>query len=201
MRTLLTAAFAALIALPAWGSGPARVDEPAPGFTLTSTDGKQFSLSEFRGKYVVLEWVNYDCPFVRKHYSSGHMQKLQATYTGKDVVWLSICSSAPGKQGHFEGEDLTDRIVGEKAKPTAYLVDADGTVGRMYEAKTTPHMFVIGPDGVLLYAGAIDDIASTDADDLAIARNYVTAALDAAMAGKPVEVKTSKPYGCSVKYK
>ena len=182
-------------------AAPPRVDKPAPGFTLMDSEGKNHSLADFRGKYVVLEWVNYDCPFVRKHYRSGNMQQLQKTYTGKGVMWLSICSSAPGKQGHFAADELKERIAEEKAMPTAYLVDPEGTVGKEYEAKTTPHMFVINPEGTLIYAGAIDDIASTDVDDIGEATNYVKAAIDAAQAGQPVAVKSTKSYGCSVKYK
>jgi len=178
-----------------------KVDELAPDFNLVDSNGKQQSLSEYRGKYVVLEWVNYDCPFVHKHYSSGNMQKLQNTYRGKDVVWLSICSSAPGKQGHFESEDLKERMVEEKAAPTAYLIDSDGKVGKMYDAKTTPHMFVINPKGILIYAGGIDDTPSTDVNDIPKAKNYVQAALDEALAGKSVTAKGSRSYGCSVKYK
>lgn len=180
---------------------PPKLDKPAPGFTLTDSEGKEHSLADFKGKYVVLEWVNYDCPFVRKHYRSGNMQQLQKTYRDKGVVWLSICSSAPGKQGHFELDDLKERIAEEEATPTAYLIDADGIVGKEYEAKTTPHMFVINPEGNLIYAGAIDDIASTDRDDIDKATNYVKAALDAGMAGEPVVVQSTKSYGCSVKYK
>jgi peroxiredoxin len=129
------------------------------------------------------------------------MQKLQKEYTARGVVWLSISSSAPGKQGYFEGDELRKRIAKEKAVPTAYLVDADGTVGKAYGAKTTPHMYVIDREGVLVYAGGIDDIASTDVDDIPKAKNYVSAALDAAMGGKDVAVKTSRSYGCGVKYR
>jgi peroxiredoxin len=179
----------------------AKVDEAAPAFTLTDVDGNRHSLADFKGKYIVLEWVNYDCPFVRKHYASGNMQRLQREWTDKGVVWLSICSSAPGKQGYFETAELKDRIKEEKAVPSAYLLDSEGTVGKMYEAKTTPHMYIINPEGVLIYAGGIDNIASTNVDDIGMATNYVRATLEAAMAGKPVEVKGSRPYGCSVKYK
>lgn len=200
MHRLILAALLLTVAA-ATASAAAKVDSPAPAFTLTDSKGNEHSLADFKGKYVVLEWVNYDCPFVRKHYRSGNMQKLQAAYTDKDVVWLSVCSSAPGKQGYFEGEELTARIDEEKAVPTAYLVDADGAVGKQYDAKTTPHMYVINPEGVLIYAGAIDDKASTDVDDVQGAQNHVAAALDAAMGGKAVAVKSSKPYGCSVKYK
>lgn len=176
------------------------IDKPAPEFTLTSVEGKKHSLSEFKGKTVVLEWVNYDCPFVKKFYGSDNMQKWQQAYTKKGVVWLSICSSAEGKEGHFPIEVAKERIKTSKAAPTAYLMDSDGSVGRLYGAKTTPHMFVINAEGTLVYAGAIDSKRSTDAADIAGATNYVAAALDAALAGKAVELKTSAPYGCSVKY-
>ena len=179
----------------------ARVDEPAPAFTLEDSEGNSHSLSDYRGKYLVLEWVNFDCPFVRKHYDSGNMQELQSTYRDREVIWLSVCSSAPGKQGYFEGEELNERLAEEKSLPTAYLVDAEGTVGQAYGAKTTPHIFIIDPEGILIYAGGIDDRPSTDTDDIAGATNYVKTTLDAALAGEPVEVKTSRPYGCSVKYK
>jgi len=178
----------------------ATVDKPAPLFTLPDSRGKTHSLSEFKGKYIVLEWVNFDCPFVRKHYRSGNMPALQLAYREKGVVWLSICSSAPGKQGYFERKELTDRITQEHSASTAYLIDKDGAVGKMYGAKATPHMFVINPEGVLLYAGAIDDIASTKIDDLKRATNYVRECLDAALAGREAKVKTSNAYGCSVKY-
>lgn len=178
-----------------------KVDEAAPAFTLKDSNGKQHSLTDFKGKYVVLEWVNFGCPFVRKHYDSGNMQKLQKDYTAKGVIWLSICSSAPGKQGHFETEELKERLAKEKALPTAYLVDAEGEVGKKYQARTTPHMYVIDPKGILIYAGGIDNKASTDVDDIEGANNYVRTVLDEALAGKPLTVKGSRPYGCSVKYK
>ena len=173
----------------------------APDFTLTDAAGKSHTLSSYKGKWVVLEWVNYDCPFVKKHYGSGNMQKLQKAALDKGAVWLSINSSAPGKQGHFEGAALTKRIAEAKAVPAAYLIDADGKVGKEYKAKTTPAMFVIGPDGKVVYAGAIDDKASTDEEDVATAKNYVTAALDAGMAGKVVQTASTQSYGCGVKYK
>lgn len=182
-------------------AGEATVDNPAPSFTLLDAEGSRHSLEDYRGKFVVLEWVNFDCPFVHKHYGSGAMQQLQRDMTAKGIVWLSICSSAQGKQGYFEGKQLTDRIKSEHASPTAYLVDEEGSVGRMYGAKTTPHMFVIDPKGKLLYAGGIDDIASTNRDDLSKATNYVRGVLDAALAGKVVPYKITKSYGCSVKYK
>jgi len=179
----------------------ARLNETAPEFTLQDNAGKSYSLSDFKGKYVILEWVNFGCPFVRKHYDSGNMQKLQKTYTEKGVIWLSICSSADGKQGYFEGEELDEKIAEEGVNATAYLIDEEGTVGKMYGAKTTPHMYIINPEGKLVYVGGIDDRASTKVADIEGATNYVSAALDEAMGGKPITVQTSKPYGCSVKYK
>ncbi len=179
----------------------ARVDQSAPDFSLMDSHGKKHSLSDFKGKWVVLEWVNFGCPFVRKHYDSKNMQSLQKAYTGKDVVWLSICSSAPGKQGYYEGEELTSQIKEEGSYATAYLIDGEGTVGKMYEARTTPHMYIVNPEGVLVYAGGIDNIASSNKDDIAKANNYVKEALDSGLAGKEVAVKASKSYGCSVKYK
>lgn len=173
----------------------------APEFTLSDAGGKSRSLADYKGKWVVLEWVNYDCPFVKKHYGSGNMQKLQAAAKTKGAVWLSINSSAPGKQGHFAGAELAKRIADEKAAPEAYLLDPDGKVGKTYNAKTTPTMFIINPEGLVVYAGAIDDKASTDREDIATAKNYVQAALDAGMAGKPVETAATQAYGCGVKYK
>jgi peroxiredoxin len=181
-------------------STTARVGEAAPGFTLTDANDKTHSLSDFAGKYVVLEWVNYGCPFVKKHYNSGNMQKLQAYAAEKEVVWLTICSSAPEKQGYFEGEHLLEEIKAHESKAAAYLIDADGTVGQLYEAKTTPNMYIIDPKGVLIYAGAIDDKPTVDPADIPSSVNYVTATLEAAMAGKEVAVKATQPYGCSVKY-
>ncbi len=202
-KALPLAALGVLLAAPQQlkASDAATVDTPAPAFTLMDQDGKSHSLSDFKGKVVVLEWVNFGCPFVRKHYDSGNMQKLQKDYTAKGVVWLSVSSSAPGKQGYFEADELKQRLTTEKSVPTAYLIDADGTVGKAYGAKTTPHMYVINKEGVLEYAGAIDDIASTDVDDVAKAKSYVSASLDALMAGKEVPVKSTKPYGCGVKYR
>ena len=177
------------------------VDEAAPDFSVLDVNGKSVSLSSFQGQYVVLEWVNYDCPFIRKHYGSGNMQRLQNEYTEKGVIWLSICSSAPGKQGYFETRELKERMEKEGAAPTAYLLDSDGKIGKVYDAKTTPHMFIINPEGILVYAGGIDDIASTNKEDLVKATNYVSTNLDALLAGKSNPVKGSRPYGCSVKYK
>ena len=174
--------------------------EEAPDFTLTDSKGISRKLSDFRGKFVVLEWLNHDCPFVKKHYGSGNMQKLQQEYTAKGVIWLSIISSAPGKQGHRTGPQADVDTKDKKANPTAVLLDPAGEVGQKYEAKTTPHMFVLDKDGKVIYAGAIDSIKSTDSADVTKAENHVRAALDAALAGKPVSTPSTKPYGCSVKY-
>ena len=178
----------------------AEVGKHAPDFTLMDANGKKHSLADFKGKFVVLEWVNFGCPFVVKHYKSGNMQALQARYEKKGVVWLSICSSAPGNQGYFEGDELKKMIKENKNMATAYLVDASGEVGRLYNAKTTPNMYLISPDGTLMYAGAIDDKPSVDVKDIDGAANYVTMAIDEAMSGNAVKVAKTQPYGCSVKY-
>lgn len=177
-----------------------QVGQPAPGFTLTDSNGQSRNLSDFKGRFVVLEWLNHGCPFVVKHYQSGNMQSLQKEYTGKDVVWLSIVSSAPGKQGHMS-PDETNKAKAEKGSAaTAVLLDEDGTVGKLYDAKVTPELYVINPEGVLVYAGAIDDKKSTDPADVAGATNYVKQALDEAIAGKPVSEPTITAYGCGIKY-
>jgi peroxiredoxin len=174
--------------------------EAAPEFTLTDSKGTSHKLSDFRGKFVVLEWLNHECPFVKKHYSSGNMQKLQQEYTAKGVVWLSIISSAPGKQGHRTGPQAEADTKDKNAAPTAVLLDPSGEVGKKYDAKTTPEMFVLDKEGKILYAGAIDSIKSTDSADIAKAENHVRQALDAALAGQPVPKPKTTPYGCSVKY-
>ncbi len=178
----------------------AKLNESAPGFKLIDSNGSEHSLSDFAGKIVVLEWINYDCPFVKKHYDSKNMQSLQETYTAKDVVWLAICSSNEGKQGNFSVEEINKRSKNHDAKFTAYLIDENGKVGKMYGAKTTPHMYIIDKSGMLVYAGGIDDKATTDVDDIKDSKNYVSAALDELLAGKEVSVQSSTPYGCSVKY-
>lgn len=177
-----------------------KVGEPAPDFQIAGADGQPHSLSDYRGKFVVLEWTNADCPFVRKHYSSGNMQSLQKEATRDGAVWLSIISSADGKEGHVDAAQATKLTEKRKAAPTAVLLDEKGTAGHLYEAKTTPHMFVIDPKGTLIYAGAIDNTPSTDPTDIASSKNYVKVALEEARAGKPVTEAVTKPYGCSVKY-
>jgi peroxiredoxin len=189
-RSALVAAFlAAAVAGPA--AGAAVVGQPAPSFTVEDSHGKPRSLAEFQGKVIVLEWWNHECPFVGKHYGSGNMQRLQREWTGKGVVWLTVSSSAPGKQGHVDGAKA-DALMKEKGgAPTAVLLDHGGKAGRAYGAKTTPHMFVIDARGRLVYAGGIDDRPSTDQADVASAKNYVAAALAEAVAGKPVTTATS----------
>jgi peroxiredoxin len=180
----------------------AKLGEPAPSFKLADANGKTRSLDEFKGKTVVLEWNNPECPFVRKHYNSEvrNMQSQQANATKDGVVWLTINSGAAGKQGHLDGASAKQLVASTGAKQTDYLLDSSGEVGRAYGAKTTPHMFVIDGSGVLQYAGGIDSIASTDVDDIPKATQYVKQALGELEAGKPVSVSTSEPYGCSVKY-
>lgn len=176
------------------------VGKPAPDFTLGACNGESVSLADQKGKVVVLEWVNYGCPFVAKHYDSGNMQKLQKEATDKGVVWLSICSSAPGKQGHMDAAQAAKVCSEKKAAATAYLLDEDGTVGKLYGAKRTPEMYVIDANGVLVYHGAIDDKKSTSPDDVKGAKNHVMAAVEEVLAGKPVSVPKTEAYGCSVKY-
>jgi peroxiredoxin len=178
----------------------AEVGKPAPEFSLTDTQGTSHKLSDFKGKTVVLEWINHGCPFVVKHYSEGHMQALQKKYTEKGVVWLAICSSAPGKEGHLSPADWNKTTAEKKAASTAVLLDEDGKVGQLYGAKTTPHMYVVNAEGVLVYNGAIDSIKSTRASDIAQAENYVSKALDELLAGKAVSLASTAPYGCGVKY-
>lgn len=174
--------------------------QQAPAFSLKDTKGRTRTLAEFKGRYVVLEWLNYGCPFVKKHYDSGNMQKLQQTARKQGVVWLSIVSSAPGKQGHNDAAGADKETKSKKAAPLAVLLDPSGEAGRAYDAKTTPHMFVINPQGGVIYNGAIDDKPSTDVADVPGARNYVLAALSEAKSGKKVSVPVTQPYGCSVKY-
>ena len=200
-RDVAALAVAAAVTAPMTARAAAMVGQPAPAFTLVDSNGAQHSLSDLKGKVVVLEWVNFECPFVGKHYGSGNMQKLQKAYTGKGVVWLSVNSSADGKQGYFAPDKINALMKEKGAAPSAYLIDTDGAVGRAYGAKTTPHMYVIDAKGSVIYAGGIDDTPSTDQADIATAKNFVRAALDEALAGKPVTTASSTPYGCSVKYR
>jgi peroxiredoxin len=180
-----------------------KIGQPAPDFSaIDALSGKTVQLSELKGKLVVLEWTNPQCPFVKKFYSVGAMQKLQDNATHKNVVWISINSSAEGKEGHFANDkDAADAVSAKSAHPTHYLRDSNGKIGKLYGAKTTPHMFVIAKDGTLAYMGAIDDTPTADPADIATAKNYVTRALSALTQGKPVTATSSQPYGCFVKYK
>ncbi len=197
---LLTTIAACLFACAAFAD--AKVDAPAPDFTATDAlSGKPVTLSSFKGKLVVLEWNNPKCPFVHKFYSVHAMQQLQENATKHDVVWISINSSAKGKEGYLATDADAKAFVAQyEAHPTYYLRDADGKIGHLYGAKSTPHMFVIDKAGTLAYAGAIDDTPTADPADIATAKNYVTRALKALSEGQPVAVKTSQPYGCFVKY-
>lgn len=190
----------ALLATATLAIAAPEVGKPAPAFTLTDSNGKSHSLSDFEGKFVVLEWVNFGCPFVKKFYDSGAMQKLQEKHTASDVVWLSICSSAEGKQGFHTPEELQAKLESVGYNGSGYLLDSDGAVGKAYAARTTPEMFVIDPKGVLVYKGAIDDKPTPNAEDIAGAKNYVEAAITEAKAGSPVTNAETKSYGCSVKY-
>jgi peroxiredoxin len=181
-------------------SALATLSQPAPNFALEGSDGKQHSLADYKGRFIVLEWTNPQCPFVHKFYDSGTMQNLQKEETAKGVVWLRINSSAPGHNGAQTVSDLASYVASNHVAATASLLDPDGKVGHMYGARTTPHMFVIDTSGKLVYAGGIDNKPSPDAADIPKAKNYVTAALDEIMAGKPVSAPTARPYGCSVKY-
>lgn len=176
------------------------VGQPAPDFTGTDTNGKTHKLSDLKGKTVVLEWTNPGCPFVVKHYDSGNMQKLQADAAAKDVVWLSINSGAEGKEGHQTAEAGNAYIAEKNGKAAALIIDSSGEIGKLYDAKTTPHMFVINKEGVLVYDGAIDSDDSFKPETIAGATNYVSAALAALEGGTAVEPSKTKPYGCSVKY-
>ena len=160
-----------------------------------------YTLADYRGKFVVLQWYNRDCPFIHKHYDSGNMQKLQDIYGKKGVIWFEILSSAPGKEGYMTAAEAQENRGKSGTKSIATLVDPEGTIGKLYAAKSTPHMFVIDPKGILIYQGAIDDHATADASDIPSSKNYVVAALDEAMAGKPVSNPSTRPYGCGVKYK
>ena len=203
MKSSLKLLLAAVLAAAFAGAAPAAVTlgQPAPDFTLNDIAGQPHRLSDYRGKTVVLEWHNPDCPFVRKHYNSDNLPGLQRAATADGVVWLLINSGAPGKEGaDYTAAQITASLQKYHATPTAYLRDADGKVGRLYVAKATPQMFVITADGTLVYNGAIDSIRSASVSDIPKAINYVAAALAAVKAGRPVEPAATPPYGCSVKY-
>jgi len=186
------------IALPVISAG--KTGDTAPEFTATASNGKTVRLSDYRGKYVVLEWHNNGCPYVGKHYNSGNMQRLQKQWTSQGVVWLTILSSAPGKQGYVNGPAADALTESRGAVPSAVLLDPSGTIGRMYDAKTTPHMFVIDKNGALQYMGGIDSIATADISDIAHAEPYLKEAMLAVAQGSPVAHPVTRPYGCSIKY-
>jgi peroxiredoxin len=197
IRTATIVSALLALTLTAWA---VRVGDPAPDFTGTDSNGQTHKLSEYRGKYVVLEWTNNGCPYTRKHYTSGNMQSLQKEWTAKGVVWLTVLSSAPGAQGYMTASAENAYIQQVHASPTAALLDPTGALGHEYEAKTTPDMYVIDPSGKLIYSGAIDDHPNDDPSDIPHSKNYVSEALTEAMAGQQVAVAYTRPYGCSVKY-
>lgn len=188
-------------ALSACGSNASLgVGEPAPDFEGVDTQGVTHRLADYRGKTVVLEWTNHDCPYVRKHYGAGNMQEQQREAAAQGVVWLSIISSAPGKQGHVSPAQADELTRSRKAAPQAVILDPEGTIGRAYGAKTTPHMYIVDPAGTLVYMGGIDDNSSANAEDIPEARQHVRVALQELAAGNPVSEPVTQPYGCSVKY-
>jgi peroxiredoxin len=197
MKSLLLSFFL----LAGFSVNAAEIGKAAPDFKLKDHTGKEYSLSEFKGKNVVLEWYNHDCPFVRKHYDSGNMQKLQKEYSGEDTVWLTIISSAPGEQGHRDPAGIKKERDAEKMASLTTLIDESGVVGRSYDAKTTPHMYIVDASGVLRYQGAIDSIRSADKNDITKAENYVASAMAAIKKGESVKVAKTNAYGCGVKYK
>jgi AhpC/TSA family len=189
------------LALAAIPLAAARVGDSAPDFAATGSNGQTYKLTDFRGKFVVLEWHNQGCPYTIKHYQSGNMERLQKEWTAKGVVWFTVISSAPGQQGYVNAAQENDYMKRMNASPTAALLDPNGQLGHLYNAKTTPQMVVVGPTGTMLYNGAIDDRPSASLSDIAGAKNYLTQALAEAMEGKPVSTPTTRPYGCSVKYR
>jgi hypothetical protein len=198
--TLLRRSLLAALIVPALAHAAANVDAPAPAFTATTADGKTVSLADYKGKTVVLEWTNHDCPFVKKHYGSGNMQSQQKAAASQGVVWLQVISSAPGQQGHVDGATAQKLNTDRGAVPTATLLDPKGEIGKAYGAQTTPHMYVIRPDGTLAYKGGIDSLATADQNDIGKAEPYVTQALVAVSSGRKVEKASTRPYGCSIKY-
>ena len=200
MKQIILSLIALWALLPVVALAQAEPGKPAPNFSVADASGKTHTLADFKGKWVVLEWFNKDCPYVKKHYGSQNMQKLQANYTAKGVQWLTVISSKKGKQGYLEPQDALDLVKKDGIKASAILLDTDSAMGKAFDAKVTPHMYIINPDGLIVYNGAIDDNDSSNPKVIAKSKNYVSAALDSAMAGKPVEVASSRAYGCSVKY-
>ena len=202
MKTLFRSIlYAGLLLLLVASAPAARPGEAAPDFTATDSNGKSRHLADYKGKYVVLEWHNQGCPYTRKHYDSGNMQRLQKEWTDKGIVWFTVISSAPGTQGYVTAPEENEYVKRMHAVPTAVLLDPDGTLGHLYAARTTPHMYIIDPKGTLIYAGAIDDHPTPDPADIPNSKNYVSTALEQVLSGKPVTDAATRPYGCSVKYK
>ncbi len=199
MRTLIASLASVLLAVGVAAAAP-KVGQTAPDFSGTTSGGETISLDQFAGKRVVLEWTNHDCPYVKKHYNSGNMQSLQRRATADDVVWVSVISSAPGKQGHVSAAQANDLTASRRAGPSYVILDESGEIGQLYGAKTTPHMYVIDEARVLQYSGAIDSIPTSNQADIARADNYVSKALNSLRNGQGIVTKQSKPYGCSVKY-
>ena len=199
MKTLLKAV-ALSVALSPFAAFAANVGKPAPDFTLNDLSGKPVKLSDFRGKHVILEWVNPECPYVRKHYDSDNMQGLQKEFTAKNTVWLAINSTRPSHGDYKSPAELAAWMKQMNAAPSATMLDPDGKVGRAYDARTTPHMYVIDPKGQLAYAGAIDDKRSTNPADIKTSKNHLRVAMGEALAGKPVSTASTTAYGCTIKY-
>lgn len=197
---LVTVAGRGILASPAWAAGVAKVGETAPAFNTAATNGRSVSLADQRGKIVILEWTNHDCPYVRKHYESGNMQTLQKEITAQGVVWLTLISSSPGTQGYVSPKEADELTASRKANPTAVLLDPTGAVGKAYGATNTPHMYIVDKAGLLVYAGAIDDRPTTRRADVQGAHNYVRAALEDMAAGRAVQTPVTRAYGCTVKY-
>lgn len=205
IRTYHSAAFSLLLftgmsLLSPGAYAAVNIGQPAPGFTGTDSNGVQHTLQQYQGRTVVLEWTNHDCPYVRKHYQSNNMQNLQKQASADGVVWLTIISSAPGKQGHVSARQANELSTSRGAAPAAVILDPSGDIGRAYGAKTTPHMYIIDKAGTLVYMGGIDNIPSADMDDIQSATNYVRAALGQLSGGQPIRDSVTRPYGCSVKY-
>ncbi len=200
MHVLKAVAAGVLLAAASGAMANAELNKPAPAFAAVGADGKPLKLDAYKGKTVVLEWTNHECPFVKKHYESGNIPSLQKDAADKGIVWLQVVSSAPGKQGHVDGATAQKLNGSRKAAPAGTVLDADGKIGKLYGAQTTPHIFIVKADGTLAYKGGIDSIASADKADLPKAENYVASALKAIAAGTAVEKASTKPYGCSVKY-
>src|SRR6266850_5709307 len=202
MKTkLLLSALTCLASAALFAADSPQVGSAAPDFSVTDSKGKTQSLSQYKGKYVVLEWFNPECPFVKKHYGGDNMQKLQAEYTGKGVVWLTIDSNAPGTEGNITPEQAQKIMAQWKTKQTALVLDPESKIAKLYGAKNTPNMVIINPEGKIVYEGAIDSKATPNPADIPVSTNYVKAALDESLAGKPISKPTTRPYGCSVKYK